>query len=192
MMIKTSHFLLACVVALMPLAATAWPGEKKSAEDERQELREARSDALKKLYAEIPKAKAELASAKGYAVFSNIGINVLVVSTQRGGGILHDNRDGRDVYMKMFSAGGGYGMGVKDFSAILVFDTDEAVNTFETSGWDFSAQADANLESDAQGSGAETAMTAMPDTRIYQLTDAGVALQATLQGTKFWVDEDLN
>lgn len=192
MIVRTSHLLLACVLALMPLTASAWPGEKKSVDEERQELQQARSDALKKLYAEIPKARSELANAKGYAVFSNIGINVLVVSTQRGGGILHDNRDGRDVYMKMFSAGGGYGMGVKDFSAILIFDTEEAVNTFETSGWDFSAQADANLESDSKGSGAETAMTAMPGTRIYQLTDAGAALQATLQGTKFWVDEDLN
>ena len=61
-----------------------------------------------------------------------------------------------------------------------------------TEGWDFSAQADANLESETEGDGMETAMTAMPGTKIYQLTDAGVALQATLQGTKFWADEDLN
>jgi len=61
-----------------------------------------------------------------------------------------------------------------------------------TEGWDFSAQADANLESESEGDGMETAMTAMPGTKIYQLTDAGVALQATLQGTKFWADEDLN
>ncbi len=38
----------------------------------------------------------------------------------------------------------------------------------------------------------ETAVTAMPGTKIYQMTDAGVALQATLQGTKFWADKDLN
>ena len=38
----------------------------------------------------------------------------------------------------------------------------------------------------------ETAVTAMPGTKIYQMTDAGVALQATLQGTKFLADKDLN
>jgi len=94
--------------------------------------------------------------------------------------------------MKMFSAGGGWGLGVKNFAAILIFENDEALNQFETSGWDFSAQADANAESGSEGDGAETAVTAMPGTTIYQLTESGVALQATVQGTKFWVDEDLN
>jgi hypothetical protein len=73
-----------------------------------------------------------------------------------------------------------------------VFDTNAALDQFETEGWDFSAQADANLESDSKGDGVETAATVMPGTRIYQLTDAGVALQVTLQGTKFWPDEDLS
>jgi len=46
---------------------------------------------------------------------------VLVVSTDRGGGIPRNNRSGKDVDMKMFSAGGGWGMGVKDFSAVIIF-----------------------------------------------------------------------
>ena len=99
-------------------------GDKKSADEQRKELQKARADSLQKLYAEQPSAKAELQSAKGYAVFSNTGINVLVVSTGNGGGILHDNRTGKETYMKMFSAGGGWGMGVKSFSAILIFQPD--------------------------------------------------------------------
>ncbi len=189
---KTIPLLAAALLALMPLSASAIFGDKPSAEEQRKEMQEARQAALKKLYAEKPAARAEIQSAKGYAVFSNIGINVLLVSTGRGGGILHDNRTGKDVYMKMFSAGGGWGMGVKDFSAIFIFETTAALDQFMSEGWDFSAQADANLESESEGAGMETAMTAMPGTKIYQLTDAGVALQATLQGTKFWVDEDLN
>ena len=42
------------------------------------------------------------------------------------------------------------------------------------------------------GAGVGAAGTAMPGTTIYQLTEAGLALQATLQGTKFWADDDLN
>ena len=189
---KTIPFLAAMLLVLAPLSANAIFGDKPSADEQRQELQDARQAALKKLFAEKPAARAEIESAKGYAVFSNIGINVLVVSTGRGGGILRDNRTGKDTYMKMFSAGGGWGMGVKNFSAVFIFETASALETFMTEGWDFSAQADANLESESEGAGMETAMTAMPGTKIYQLTDAGVALQATLQGTKFWVDEDLN
>ncbi len=191
-MTTLARTLAALTLCLFAVGTYSAPWDKKDPDDERKELQEARQAALSKLFREKPGAEQELKNAKGYAVFSNIGINVLVVSTQRGGGILRDNRDGQDTYYKMFSAGGGWGMGVKDFAVIFVFDTDAALNQFETEGWDFSAQADANLESDSKGDGVETAVTAMPGTRIYQLTDAGIALQATLQGTKFWPDEDLN
>jgi len=182
---------LCLTLILTPLTAMAL-FDKKSADEEREELQEARTEAIKKLYREKPSAKSEIQNARGYAVFSNFGLNIGFISSQRGGGILRDNRSGKDVYMKMFSAGGGWGLGVKNFAAILIFENDEALNQFETSGWDFSAQADANAESGSEGDGAETAVTAMPGTTIYQLTESGVALQATVQGTKFWVDEDLN
>ena len=48
------------------------------------------------------------------------------------------------------------------------------------------------MESEDKGMGMETAATVMPGCTIYQLTDAGIALQATLHGTKCWGDEDLN
>jgi len=165
---------------------------KKDVDEERAKLREAQISALEKLYSEKPGTKQEIADSKGYAVFSNVGVNVLVLSTQRGGGILHDNRSGQDTYMKMMSAGAGIGLGIKDFSAIFIFHTDSALDGFQKDGWDFSAQADANIESENKGKGTETATTAMPGTTLYQLTDAGVAAQVTLQGTKFWANDDLN
>ena len=166
--------------------------DKKSAEEQRQELQDERKVALDKLYAEKPNTREELKSAKGYAVFSSLGLNVLLVSTERGGGILRDNLTGKDTYMNMFSAGGGLGMGIKDFIVVFVFHTEEAMDDFRDSGWDFSGQADANAETTTQGGGAETAGSVMPGTTIYQLTKSGLALQATLQGTKFWADKDLN
>ena len=30
------------------------------------------------------------------------------------------------------------------------------------------------------------------DVTVYQITEAGLALQATIKGTKYWVDPDLN
>ena len=94
--------------------------------------------------------------------------------------------------MKMLSLGGGIGLGIKDFSVVFVFNDAGALDKFLESGWDFSAQADANLEAGDKGVGAETAGTVVPGVTLYQLTDAGVALQATLQGTKYWKNKDLN
>jgi lipid-binding SYLF domain-containing protein len=165
---------------------------KTSPDKERKELQQARTNALEKLYQQRPQAREELRSAKGYAVFSSIGINLFLISTERGGGILRINSGRQDIYMQMFSAGGGIGMGVKDFALIFIFHTQAAMDQFQEEGWDFSGQADASAESGEKGAGTEAAATVMPGTTIYQLTDAGLALQATLKGTKFWRNDDLN
>lgn len=179
-------------LAQFSVVANAGMFSKDGPEEQRQQLEEARGTALAKLYAEKPSAKAEVQGAVGYAVFSSVGVNVFVVATERGGGILKDNATGEETYMKMFSAGGGVGMGVKDFDAVFIFHTEEAMQQFQQEGWDFSGKADASAESEDKGMGTEAAVTAVPGTTIYQLTDAGLALQATLQGTKFWADDELN
>jgi lipid-binding SYLF domain-containing protein len=182
---------LAALLLTLPMSSMALFGGDDP-EKERKELQEARQEALNRLYKDKPAARAEIEQARGYAVFSSIGINVLLVSTERGGGIAHDNRDGKETYMKMFSAGGGIGMGIKDFSVVFIFHTVAALEKFLDAGWDFSGQADAQAKSEDKGMGKEAAATVMPGTTIYQMTDAGLALQATLQGTKFWKDDDLN
>ncbi len=165
---------------------------KDHPDKERKQLQEAREQALENLYEEKPSAREEIRDSKGYAVFSSLGINVLLVSTENGGGILRDNTNGKDTYMRMFSAGGGFGMGIKDFSVIFIFHTTEAMEKFKDSGWDFSGQADAAAQTGSTGGSADAEATVIPGTTIYQLTKSGLALQATLQGTKFWQDEDLN
>ena len=182
---------LAVLLLSLPFSSQAL-FNKKTPDEQRQEMQQHREEALQKLYKEKPSTREELKSAKGYAVFSSMGVNVLLVSTENGDGILHNNLTGKDIYMNMFSAGGGIGMGVKDFIVIFVFHSEDAMEQFQVSGWDFSGQADANANTTTQGAGAGAAATAMPGTTIYQLTKAGLALQATLQGTKFWVDKDLN
>ena len=183
--------LMSTLLLALPMSSHALFG-KDDPDEKRKELQKARGAALEKLYEEKPGARNEIKSAKGYAVFSSIGVNLFLVSTERGGGILRDHRDGKDTYMKMFSAGGGVGMGVKDFAVIFIFHTVSAMEDFQKEGWDFAGKADAGAESGGKGAGTEAAVTVVPGTSIYQLTEAGLALQATLQGTKFWADEDLN
>ena len=190
-MTKLLSLILSSVLLMAPMSSYALFGKDDPAK-ERKELQGARNAALTKLYQERPHAKGEVQGAKGYAVFSSIGMNLFLVATERGGGILRDNRSGKDVYMQMFSAGGGMGMGVKDMSLIFIFHTVAAMEDFQKEGWDFSGKADASAKSDDKGAGMEAAATVVPGTTIYQLTDAGLALQATLQGTKFWADDDLN
>ena len=60
---------------------------------------------------------------------------------------MRDNRNSKDTYMKMFSAGGGIGLGVKDFAVIFIFHTVSAMEDFQKEGWDFAGKADAGAES---------------------------------------------
>jgi lipid-binding SYLF domain-containing protein len=171
-------------------------GNKKTADEQRQEVLEMRDKTLARLYDEKPAARKMLEGSAGYAVFSNTGVNVLLVSTASGEGVAHDNESGRDTYMKMFSAGGGFGAGVKKFNAVFVFHSREAFDQFVDKGWNFTGQVDAAATTDAdagdQAGSAEATVGLSEGVTVYQLTKKGLALQATLQGTKYWKDEELN
>ncbi|MDA8527706.1 hypothetical protein N9K67_02785 [Opitutaceae bacterium] len=63
---------------------------------------------------------------------------------------------------------------------------------FIETGWDFSGQADAAAKSNQKGGSIEASGTVLPGMEVYQLTKNGLALQATVQGTKYWKDKELN
>ena len=164
--------------------------KKKNPDEERAEILKMKDKALKELYKLNPSAKAEIASAKGYAVFGNTGINVLVVSSGNGAGVAYKN--GKPTYMKMYSAGVGVGIGVKKFYAIFIFKTTKAYDNFIEEGWQGGAQADAAAKDNNQGEAVAGAISISPDIELYQITSKGLAAQATIQGTKYWKDKDLN
>ena len=83
---------------------------KKSDDEQRQKILTMREETLDRLYKEKPSAESTISNAVGYAVFSNTGVNVLLVSTANGKGVAHDNRSDQDTYMNMISAGGGIGL----------------------------------------------------------------------------------
>jgi lipid-binding SYLF domain-containing protein len=151
-----------------------------------------RADTLAELYAAHPPARSRVQQAAGYAVFSNVGVNLILLSAAGGSGVAHDNRTGEDIYMKMVSGGVGLGLGVKDFRGIFVFSTPKSLADFVDSGWEANAQADAAAISEGKGGAVSGAVTIAPGVDLYQLTKNGLALQATIQGTKYYRDDDLS
>jgi len=108
---------LPALLLAAPMSSYALYG-KDDPDEERKEFQKASSTALDRLYYEKLSPRNEVKPAKGYAVFSIIGINLFVVATERGGGILRDSHNGKNTCMKMFSADGGAesgdkGMGTK-------------------------------------------------------------------------------
>lgn len=167
---------------------------RSDVEAERADVRAMRDKVLAELYKLHPDAKSKIKRAAGYAVFSNVGINLVLASFAGGHGIVVKPGTFKDTetFMKMGSAGIGFGLGVKDFRAVFIFSDKAKLEAFVDKGWDFSGQADAAAKSDDKGAALATAVTAIPGVEVYQITKNGLALQATLQGTKYWKDRDLN
>jgi len=179
---------LALSLALLLTACATGSG---SIQDKRAAVLAMRDEVLTELYRIHPPAKAEIEAAPGYAVFSNANVNVILLSFSGGRGVVQDNQGGRQTYMKMAEAGIGLGLGLKDFRAVFVFRDRATMERFVQRGWEFGAHADAAAKAAGQGAavGGELLIDGI---RIYQITRTGLALQATVKGSKYWQDEALN
>ena len=193
MKITTRISLLACLLLAFGASAPLARADTKI-DISRSKIRAMRDAVLADLYLLHPEAKTKIKNAAGCAVFSNVGINLAVASFAGGHGIVikHGTFQDTETFMKMASAGLGFGLGVKDFRAVFVFTDAEKLAQFIDQGWDFSGQADAAAKSDDKGAALAGAHTVMPGVEVYQITKNGLALQATLQGTKYWKDKNLN
>ena len=174
------------------LLATSLAGAGDSPAEKQAKIRKMAAETLKELYKKEPPARAQIQKSAGYAVFNNTGTNILLVSTARGAGIAINTSSKQETFMKMVSGGAGLGMGVKNYRVIFVFENADALNRFLDSGWSGSAQTDAAAKVDDKGGAHAGAAEIAPGVLVYQITKNGIALQITLQGTKYYKDDDLN
>ena len=165
---------------------------KDTPDQKREKTRKMASQTLQDLYKLQPTAQGALQKAAGYAVFNNMGTNLLLLSTARGAGMAVDSKTRQETFMKMISAGGGLGIGVKDYRVIFLFENNKALAHFLNSGWSGSGQADAAAKAGKTGGAYSGATEVGPGVWVYQITKNGLALQLTLQGTKYYKDDDLN
>jgi lipid-binding SYLF domain-containing protein len=185
------RYVSAAVLSTVLLLQGCAGGLNASVAEQKSAISQMRTDVLSELYREKSSARAEVQQAPGYATFSNANVNLILASFGGGYGVVHNNQNGKDTYMKMGEVGVGLGAGVKDFRLVMVFHTPDAMQRFIEHGWAFGAQADAAAKAGDKGA-AVGAEASVDEVTIYQFTAAGLALQATLKGTKFWRDSELN
>jgi lipid-binding SYLF domain-containing protein len=180
---------LALAVTLL-LAGAAMA--KDTVEQKRDAIRKSAAQILDNLYTLQPASRTAIQKSAGYAVFDNTGVHVLLVSSVRGGGMAVNSETNQETFMKMISAGAGLGVGVKNYSVVFVFENQKALQDFINSGWQASTQTDAAAKAGTKGGAYSGATAVAPGVWVYQITKNGLALQVTLQGTKYYKDNDLN
>ncbi len=190
---KIKKLLPLTMVALMTVAYFTGCSKPQgvTTKSRKTSVREMRDDTLAELYAEKPETKKMIKKAPGYAVFSNINVNLIFVSAGQGYGLVVNNSTRKETYMKMAQVGIGLGLGLKDFRAVFIFENKTALDKFINKCWEFVGHADAAAKSGDKG-GAAGGAASFQDIKIYQFTKSGLALQATVAGTKYWKDDELN
>jgi lipid-binding SYLF domain-containing protein len=190
------RLLMTLIVAglALPTVAGLFSAKGDDVEEKRDAVRKIRDEILNKLYAAHPDTKEKIQNAAGYGAFNNKNMNLFLLSTGHGYGMVVE-KGGKETFMAMGSLGGGVGLGAKDLSVVFIFKNADVMKKFIETGWQFGGEADATAKAGEKGGA--TAREGAADTganlfEIYQLTDAGVALQATVAGTKYWKDKDLN
>jgi lipid-binding SYLF domain-containing protein len=187
---KSKLLILAATVG----CALAWTAHAAESETEKQQMqvRKMAHDTLQRLYKADPKAKGVVHGAAGYAVFSNLGVKILVAGSGNGKGIAVNNNSKQETFMKMLQVQAGLGMGVKKFRVIFVFDNEKALDSFVNSGWQLGGQSTAAAKTGDKGGSMEGALSVSDGVWMYQLTDKGLAAEISATGTKYYKDDGLN
>ena len=93
--------------------------------------------------------------------------------------------------MRIGAVSGGLGIGFKDTRTVLIFRKRDVVKQFLDKGWTFGGEAEATAKVEGKG-GTAGALETPEGITIYQLGTTGLMAKSTVQGTKYWKDDELN
>ena len=186
-------YVIAAILAIVVLALSApsaiadedWRSLKQ--ESKRMQIVEMAEGARDELIEENFKAGKLYEYAYGWAVFDNLKL-AFVFSGGGGNGVAIAKESGEQTFMKMGTAGIGFGLGVNKYQVVFFFQDQKTFDNFVNKGW----QADATASAVAGKSGAEAKTEFVNGLAIYQITDKGIMLHADIAGTKYWQNKKLN
>ena len=180
--------LLACLLTSVSFAA---PSPEKI-DKQRAEIDTLSVQALNNLYAKIPSSKNVIKNCYAYATLSNTGMKLGLLGDAHGRGLAVNNATGEKVYMRMKEMGVGIGLGIKEYDLIFVIGTEKAWKSFISGDIKFASSADASASDGKAGGAIDGATIAGNGIWVYQMTKKGLALEASIKGTKIYADKKLN
>lgn len=136
---------------------------------------------LNRLFEKSPRARELFEQSYGYAVFDNTKVS-LGITGGGGRGVAVNRQAKTKVYMKMATGGLNLGLGMQFFQVVFLFQDKTAFDRFSHNGW----QAEAGANAVAGRKGVNTETTFSNGVAVFQMTDAGLMLQADISGTKYW------
>jgi lipid-binding SYLF domain-containing protein len=180
------------ILSLALISCATTPLSKSEKEQQQDSVHDMANQTLNQLYTKNPAAKAEIAKAAGYAVFSDFGFKVMWLGGAGGSGVAVNNATKQETFMKMVEFQPGLGLGAAKFRLVFVFETPEAFNSFVTSGWEAGANAMASAKTKTEGGALAGAVTVSKGVKMFQLNDEGAIVGVSLTAAKYYKDKELN
>lgn len=174
------------ILAPFAAASAASPDERAA------EINQMSQQTLEALYAQQPLARRAIAESAGYAVFSDMNTKIFFAGGGGGKGVAVNRESGQRTYMMMVTVSAGLGMGISKSHLVWVFATPEAFENFVNVGVELGADANLQVNPGLGGGLYDGAVEVSPGAWLYQLSDAGLALELTVQGTKYFKDPEFN
>jgi lipid-binding SYLF domain-containing protein len=173
--------------ATIETVGDAVSGEDMTPDQVRAEIDANAESALSRLFTESKAAKEQFNASAGYALFDTRKFSFLI-TTGTGSGVAVDKASGKRTYMKMATGGLNFGGGVKFYQIVFLFPDKATMNDFVENGW----SADTDVGAQSGDEGASIGMQLKNGVVVHNLSDEGLVLAASLTGTKYWKDDDLN
>ncbi len=184
------------ILSVLSLSGCKTP-EGQTGDEQRASIRKSSKEILGKVYSAYGESRSQVEKSAGYATFTTINAKILFGGTGNGYGILTEKPSGKQTFMRMTRLQVGLGMGIQELSVLLVFKSKEKLAEFKEKGWTFGGGASAAMVSETASTDDPAVDKSMQatvdrDPLVYQVTNAGVNLSATLEGVKFSRDSSLN
>ena len=176
------------------VAAVCFVGTANAAspDEQRADIRRMAMSTLDQLYAAQPSARKAIQKAAGYGVFSEISTKILLAGGGGGKGMVVDTISDQETFMLMAMLQAGYGMGITKSHLVWVFEQESNLQDFVNNGLILGADVNLQVNPGVDGGIFQGAVQVQPGVWLYQLSDAGLALDLTVEGTKYFKDPDLN
>ena len=174
-------------LAAATLLATAMIGcaspQGETAEDKRQFILEQDQAVIDAAIGDKPVTREEIEGAAGYATFTNIDTQVLLLGGDDGYGVLTNNETGERTYLDFDAIEMGPGVGIGKYRLLLLFEDQETIREFLGGQWKWGAESSA-IAAGSQGAGNSAEQTAAFDQgiKIWTIGTVGFAAQVDVTG----------
>lgn len=156
------------------------PGSKES---KRQEINASVTEALSRMYAQVPGSRDLAGRARGILVFPKAIKAGFVIGAEYGQGALRVGGTTQGYY-NLIAGSFGLQAGAQSRAVVILFMTDDALNTFRNrQGWSLGGDASVALLK-MGANGAIDTTTATKPVQVIVMTNAGLMGDLSLEGTK--------